>query len=271
VTTSSDGTVRLWDLATAAQLAVFSGYQGPVERVVVSRDGTRVFAAGVDRTVRQLDGSTLQQVGGLVATMKDWALGLDVSPDGRLVAVGSYDGTTQLFDAATHQPLGRPMTLVRQPEASQFSPDGKILAVGGVEGDLRLFDVATQSPIGGPLRGAKNNISDIRFSPDGARLLTWSWDGTMRVWDPRTGEPIGLPLDEGRFDNNTGGGISPDGRLVASGGTVPLVMDLLPTAWEAEICQVVGRNLSRAEWARYLPSAAPYRQTCPEWPAAVAQ
>jgi WD40 repeat protein len=51
-----------------------------------------------------------------------------VSPDGRTLATGSYDGTLRLFDIAAQQPLGVPLrTVTAKVTEPEFTPDGAIL------------------------------------------------------------------------------------------------------------------------------------------------
>jgi hypothetical protein len=45
----------------------------------------------------------------------------------------------------------------------------------------------------------------------------------------------------------------------------PILWDLEPAHWEQTACRLAGRNLTRAEWAQYLPGRA-YEVTCPQWP-----
>jgi hypothetical protein len=61
---------------------------------------------------------------------------------------------------------------------------------------------------------------------------------------------------------------SPDGNRLAVAGveTLAMVWDIDPAAWRRRACAIVGRNLSREEWALYLPGVTPYRATCSEWP-----
>ena len=66
------------------------------------------------------------------------------SPDGKTLASGSADDTVRLWDVATGQQDGSPLTGHTDPVTSvAFSPDGKTLASGSADGTVRLWDVAT--------------------------------------------------------------------------------------------------------------------------------
>jgi WD40 repeat protein len=62
VTASSDGTARLWNATTGAQLAVFSGHSDFVWSAVFSPDGRRVATASSDDTARLWDAATGAQL-----------------------------------------------------------------------------------------------------------------------------------------------------------------------------------------------------------------
>jgi WD40 repeat protein len=65
------------------------------------------------------------------------------SPDGKTLASGSYDFTVRLWDVATHQHIGSPLTGHTLAVTSvAFSPNGKTLASASVDGTIRLWDVA---------------------------------------------------------------------------------------------------------------------------------
>ena len=76
------------------------------------------------------------------------------SPDGKRIVSGSCDNTVRLWDAATGQPIGQPLTGHTDTVSSvAFSPDGKRIASGSADDTVRLWDAATGQPVGPPLTG----------------------------------------------------------------------------------------------------------------------
>ncbi len=154
-----------------------------------------------------------------------------------------------------------------------FSPDGKTLASGSLDETTILWDVSNpRSPVqmGTPLTGHTNSVYGVAFSPDGKTLSSSSPDGTVILWDISSllsPVQLGTPLT-GYTDSVYGVAFSPDGKTLVSGsgdGTV-ILWQVGIEAWQAMACQRVGRNLTQAEWTRYLGDE-PYRKTCEQWPA----
>jgi WD40 repeat protein len=97
VTTSRDGTVRVWDAATGQEVRVLRGHTGEAFTAVYSPDGSRIASGGRDGLVRLWDAATGEQVIRL-AGHATYVYELAFSPDGRTLASGSGDFTVRLWD-----------------------------------------------------------------------------------------------------------------------------------------------------------------------------
>jgi WD40 repeat protein len=109
---------------------------------------------------------------------------LAFSPDGRILASGSYDKSIILWDMVTHQPIGQPLTgHTDYINSVAFSPDGKTLASGSDDHTVMLWDVASHQPLGMALKGQTDVINIVAFSPSDRTLASGSSDGTIVLWD----------------------------------------------------------------------------------------
>jgi hypothetical protein len=106
-----------------------------------------------------------------------------------------------------------------------------------------------------------------QISPVGAGepALVEVWDSATLV---RIGEQLSVTGDAAFLTVDRPGGYRVVTGTTNAAGT-PVIIDLDPAHWEATACHIAGRNLTRAEWAQYLPGR-PYRATCPQWPSAPA-
>jgi WD40 repeat protein len=234
----ADGTVRLWDVATHQQIAdPLTSSAGGVTSVAFSPDGKTLASGSNDHTVRlwnvagitdivTLTGHTGVEGGngqlGPVGEV-DRLTSVAFSPDGKTLA-GSSNDTVRLWDVATHQQEGNPLTgHTGRVYSVAFSPDGKTLASGGY--GVRLWDVATGRQIGNPLTGqpvfttegpSVGTVYSVAFSPDGKTLAAGSGDDTVRLWDVATRRQIGSNLSgQGSPVNSVA--FSPDGKTLAVG------------------------------------------------------
>jgi WD40 repeat protein len=94
----------------------------------------------------------------------------------------------------------------------------------------------------------------VAFSPHGKTLASGSGDNTIILWDVEKRQPIGEPL-QGHTSPVCSVAFSPDGKILASGSedNTIILWDLDPQSWIEKSCRRAGRNLTRAEWAQYLP------------------
>lgn len=137
------------------------------------------------------------------------------SPDGHTLAVGSADGTVQVWDMPTHRPIGQPLKHEDSVDSMAFSPDGHTLAVADVKGVVQLWDTPTHQPIGDSFH-TTDFVWSMVFSPDGRTLTCAGEDDTVGTWDVTTHQPTGsFPTTPTLL----GMVFSPDGRTLASNDT----------------------------------------------------
>ena len=68
-------------------------------------------------------------------------LAVAFSSDGKSILTGDADGKARLWDAATSQPVGKPLEHHGSIVSVAFSPDGKSILTGGADGGTqRLWD-----------------------------------------------------------------------------------------------------------------------------------
>jgi WD40 repeat protein len=117
------------------------------------------------------------------------------------------------------------------------------------------------APLRRPLR--VNPTKGWTRSPDGTRLVTTGDDGAIALWDAKTGKQIGTPVVIERLDIG-GATYSPDGRWMGVADATGQVWLFPATAqgWTTYACQLANRNMTRAEWAQYIPGRT-YEQLCP--------
>jgi WD40 repeat protein len=186
----------------------------------------------------------------------NWVRNLAFSPDGQTLASGSADGTIILWDAATGQPIGQPLTgHTAEVRSVAFSPDGQTLASGSADQTIILWDVTTGQSIGQPLTGHDFDVNSVAFSPDGQTLASGSRDNTVILWDDTTGQPIGQPLT-GHTAEVWSVAFSPDGQTLASGsanGTIIL--------WDVTTGQPIGKPLTEHDFDVFSVAFSPDGQT----------
>jgi len=135
------------------------------------------------------------------------------SPDGKRIVTASDGGTARVWDAASGQPLTKPLTHGRWVRWAQFSPDGKRVVTASFDRTARVWDAQTGQPLTEPLSHS-DAVVFAQFSPDGKRVATASDDGTARVWDAYTGQPLTEPLKHTKWVRSAQ--FSPNGKLIVT-------------------------------------------------------
>jgi WD40 repeat protein len=110
------------------------------------------------------------------------------SPDGKLIASGSYDRLAKLWDAATGKEIATLQDHIDAVFSVAFSPDGRRLATASQDRTVKIWEVATGKRLY-TLSDALDGLTGAAFSPDGGEIAAAGYDKTIYVW--RLGESEG--------------------------------------------------------------------------------
>jgi WD40 repeat protein len=145
-------------------------------------------------------------------TMGDAGRGLAITPDGKYLAVGSFDGNLYFFDSSNPNPLWN-KTLSGLVDQVEISADGEYVVASSGTHTIYLFHKSSSTPIWNFTAG--NNIRSISITPDGKYIVIGSWDFSIYLFDRLSANPIWNYTFGNRVYHVD---ISSDGNIIVAGG-----------------------------------------------------
>lgn len=176
---SKKGAVRIWNLETEELVAEIPTGEGDNRDVKLSPDGHQVAVAKEDGRVRVTEVSSL-----MVKHQFRGNSGVEViawTPDGSMVATGSYSGTIRIWSVPDGTLRFEIPTGMGQSGGLRFLDDRMLLMVG-TSGQLLVMDVET----GHEIRHLSTHTLTqgvLDLSSDGEIVAIGSGDGSIRLLD----------------------------------------------------------------------------------------
>lgn len=212
LSTSYDGSVRIWDSRTGEIVSDLRGHKRTVDAACYSPNGYRVLSASRDNTAVIWNAQFGKPIVELNGHTK-WVRSVSFSPDGMMVSTASEDGTARLWDAATgtqHAVLGGHTMPVF---VANFSPNADRVVTASSDGTARIWD-SKYGLTRFILRGHTKPVRTAVFSPDGKSILTASDDGSVRLWNAHSGKLTSILYEH--TNQVYAASFSRDGKLVIS-------------------------------------------------------
>jgi WD40 repeat protein len=193
------------------------------------------------------------------AQVFEWA------PDRQTLAVGvNYSAAIGLYDTDL-----RHLRTVELGEGGDvfdlsFSPDGRYLAAGRDAGGVTVLGTHSWRPVHDTATMHTGHVNDVEWLPNSSTVVSTGRDEMISYYDVERDLVGASPLPAS--------GTTDEGQsflLPAPSDEVVVFNDdgpghrypLDPAQWLALACTIAGRDLTQAEWDRYLPGT-PYRRVC---------
>jgi WD40 repeat protein len=185
-----DGNLRLWDLASRAELASRAAHPAAATGIAFSRDGELLVSVGLDSVVRVWSARDLELVVELDG--HEHAIrAIAASGAAGLVATAGDETRVMLWDARTRElraVLGGLRDFVN---GLALSSDGAFLAAAGADGRILVWDLRDGGTrLAHTLRGHAGPVNAVVFASGDRMLASGSDDATVKLWDLDTGHQV---------------------------------------------------------------------------------
>ena len=150
-----------------------------------------------------------------------------VSPDGKLVAIGTWDGGLEICAVKDG---GLACKLNGHDEALtslDFHPSGKYVASGSADDRLIVWDAVSGEEVLSFHQGNEYDVTTVAFDSAGKRVISGDGENQLKIWDAETGDEI--ETLKGHTETVTCASYSPNGKNIVSGG-----WDDTLRSWDAE-------------------------------------
>ncbi len=198
-TAGRDEVVSTWSAENGAGFQAYPGTLGTIRALAYTADGRLVSAAErrgaiVWRTAPSWLLARNLGTGDEKSPIAHRVLGLDFSPDGRLLATGggvpSRNGEVKIWRPSDG-------TLVRDLNPSHsdsvssvdFSPDGQLLATAGADKFVKVFSAANGQLVK-TLSGHTHYVLGVSWRADGRSLASGGADKAIKLWAWPGGEQL---------------------------------------------------------------------------------
>ncbi|KAH7887052.1 quinon protein alcohol dehydrogenase-like superfamily [Phlebopus sp. FC_14] len=212
-TGGDDGKVKVWSVHSGFCFVTFSEHTAPVMEVAFAKQGSVLFSASLDGTVRAFDLIRYRNFRTFTSPSPVQFSALAVDPSGEVVAAGSTDSFEVFLWSVQTGKLLDVLAGHEGPISSlSFCPTGaNQLVSGSWDRTVRIWSVFGRSRAVEPLT-LTSDVLSVAFRPDGGEIAAATLDGQITFFDVRSGKQSNII--DGRKDIS--GGRKANDRVAAA-------------------------------------------------------
>ena len=239
-----DGSVFLWETELGSPKSSPVTLPSRLKAWCFGRDGDSVLGVDAQGKLTEWRGADFRENQSLFQIGTNVA-GICVSGDGRLLAVGTLNGSNQIWDLQQRSLLHSFTGTTESVRPLQFLAQGKKLTTihpgdkSFHEWDLSNFQMTRSW--GGPGSTGTNSTSDAAFSPDGKFFASSYNNGFATLWE--TARPQNVVTFHAFLGGVTSVAFSPDSKRLATGSTGKEAVKLWDVESQQEVLTLEGHGM----------------------------
>lgn len=217
LTASEDHTAIIWDVNTGKQKFRLSGHKTIVGAAVYSPDGSTILTVSRDQSGILWDASTGTQIRSFLGSPIELSTAA-FSKDGLMAFTGDYKGVVRMWNVATGEQV-RVFSSdddVTRISSLDIDPSGNRLLTTTQSGNVNMWNISTGRRLYAFSVSSVEYAYTARFTKGGSQFITGGPTSAI-LWDAASGSQI-KSFRSGNT-NVTCAAISPDGSLLATGGS----------------------------------------------------
>ena len=211
----NNGQINVWNTRDNQNMKIFDVDTEPLS-VAISPDGKSIATGYTSGNLTLHSLPDFDVIWELNGAHGNYINRLDFSPDGQMLASGSYDNTIRVWRTSDGYKL---QTFKDHKDAIyclSFSKDGERLASAGFDGRVGIFDMLAGENRFIRTRNRKNY--SISFNSDGTKLVSSGDDNKIKLWDLKMDPPNKIQTFIKSQNLAMWSAISPNGKIIASVG-----------------------------------------------------
>ncbi|MBW4660059.1 MAG: serine/threonine protein kinase [Drouetiella hepatica Uher 2000/2452] len=207
---SSDGSVKLWDLAKLTLISTLPGHGWEISAVTFDPQSFLLASGSGDGLIQLWEPETNELLANL-AQHQERVSALAIHPQGQLIS-GSYDKTIRLWNLSNGQVIRTLRGHVDRVSALTLTPDGSVLITASWDRTIKLWDSQWEQLR--VISAHRDRINCLAMHPTGKLFASGSEDNSIKLWDIASGSRLALLRHSWGVNAIA---FSPDGQRLVSG------------------------------------------------------